>query len=293
MVRSPGRIDVDPVRGPLVARVFELYATGEFLLTLTHTAYEIGLRHSRGDRRMTKSEIHRMLQTPIYTGDFRWLGKLHHGSHDPLITHETFARVHAVLGGKPRQRACRPIHAFKGLLTCGRCGCLITAETKKGRYTYYRCTHFRGNCGNDYIREEKLADHLGDVIKRIQIPEAVADFIATELRASQADLEQTRQDTLVQLTQRRQKLQSKIDRAYDDYLEGRVSEAHWTRKSAEWESELATTDAELSRLTTVATTYVVTERNWKLAERVGFVTRQSSRSLGFLTNRYLSFLQNR
>ena len=42
MVRSPGRIDVDPVRGPLVARVFELYATGESLLTLTHTAYEIG-----------------------------------------------------------------------------------------------------------------------------------------------------------------------------------------------------------------------------------------------------------
>jgi hypothetical protein len=64
--------------------------------------------------------------------------------------------------------------------------------------------------------------------------------------------------TLLSISQRRQKLQSKNDRAYDDYLEGRVSEAQWTRKSAEWESELATTDAELSRLTTAAPTDVAT-----------------------------------
>ena len=50
--RTTHRIDVDSVRGPLVATVFELYATGEYsLLTLTRKAYEIGLRHSRGDRR--------------------------------------------------------------------------------------------------------------------------------------------------------------------------------------------------------------------------------------------------
>jgi DNA invertase Pin-like site-specific DNA recombinase len=188
--RTTRRIDVEPGRGALVARVFELYATGEYsLLALTRKAYEIGLRHSRGDRRMTKSEIHRMLQNPIYTGDFRWLGKIHHGSHEPLITHETFAKVQAVLGGKPRQRLPRLRHAFMGLLTCARCGCSMTAEMKKGKYIYYRCTGFRGACGNEYIREEKLADSLGDVIQRVQIPKAVADWIAEELRASQDGLE--------------------------------------------------------------------------------------------------------
>ena len=73
------------------------------------------------------------------------------------------------------------------------------------------------------------------------------------------------------ISQRRQKLQSKIDRAYDDYLEGRVSEAQWTRKSAEWESELATTDAELSRLTTAAPTDVATgEKILELAKTAHF-----------------------
>src|SRR6266508_4113800 len=45
--RTTRRIDVDPLRGPLVARVFQLYASGEYSLTaVTHKAYEIGLRHS-------------------------------------------------------------------------------------------------------------------------------------------------------------------------------------------------------------------------------------------------------
>jgi len=93
---------------------------------------------------MTKSELHRMLQNPIYTGDFRWLGEIHHGSHTPLISHETFARVQAVLQHKPRGRYQKHRHPFMGLLTCGRCGCAMTAERKKARYVYYRCTGFKG-----------------------------------------------------------------------------------------------------------------------------------------------------
>jgi Recombinase len=87
---------VDPVRGSHVARVFALYARGDYSIkTITKKAYEIGLRHPRADRRMTKSEIHRMLQRLIYTGDFEWLGKQYRGSHEPLITHEVFKQVQA------------------------------------------------------------------------------------------------------------------------------------------------------------------------------------------------------
>ena len=65
-----------------------------------------------------------------------------------------------------------------GLLTCARCGCAMTAERKKGKYTYYRCTGFRGACGNSYIREEQLADLMGDVVQRIQIPPKLPQWIA-------------------------------------------------------------------------------------------------------------------
>src|SRR5258707_3089528 len=56
---STHRIEVDPVRGPLVAQIFELYATGDYSLSaMTRRAFEIGLRHPRAHHRMTRSEIH-------------------------------------------------------------------------------------------------------------------------------------------------------------------------------------------------------------------------------------------
>ena len=242
------RIEVDPVRGSLIRALFEVYATGEYSLqALAAQARSIGLTHPRSRRPMLKAEIHRILQNPIYAGDFRWLGTMYAGSHEPLVPRELFEQVQSVLRRKPRTRYPKQKHAFMGLLTCGRCGCAITAERKKGKYTYYRCTGYRGKCGNTYVREEQLADLLGDVVERIQIPTDVADWIAEGLRDAQDSSEQTRRDALSRLTRQRQHVQSKLDRAYEDYLEGRISEGFWGRKSEAWEEDLATVEAELSR----------------------------------------------
>ncbi len=257
--RAIHRIEVDPARGPLIAQLFDLYATGAYSLkALTAKARAIGLTHPRSGQRMMKAEIHRILQNLIYTGRFVWLGTRHQGSHVPLVSAELFQQVQDVLNRKPRARYPKQKHAFMGLLTCARCGCAMTAERKKGKYTYYRCTGFRGACGNSYIREEQLAGLLGTVVEQIQIPPDVADWIADDLRESQGALEQTRQASLARLAQRRHGVQAKLDRGYDDYLEGQISEGFWTRKSAEWESELATVDLEVSRLSRPTPAYLAT-----------------------------------
>ena len=71
----------------------------------------------------------------------------------------------------------------------------ITAEQKKGKYVYYSCTGFHGLCGNDYIREERLADLLGGVVERIQIPAEVADSIAVGIRSEQKSLDRGRKQS--------------------------------------------------------------------------------------------------
>ena len=126
-------------------------------------------------------------------------------------------------------------------------GCSITAE-KKGKYVYYRCTGFRGACGNTYVREERLADLLGDVIRPIQITSEIAEDIATALRGIDHEAEQRRRESLRQLDQRRRTVVSKLDRGYDDFVSGRISDEFWTRKSREWESELAMVDTDRPRL---------------------------------------------
>jgi hypothetical protein len=135
-----------------------------------------------------------------------------------------------------------------GLLTCALCGCAITAERKKGRYVYYHCTNFRGECGNSYIREERLADLLGEVIGQVQISDDVAEDIVGTLRSGNVDAERMRNETIRQLEQRRRGVLSKQDRAYDDLVAGRISEEFWTRKSQEWEAELQVIEGEQTRV---------------------------------------------
>jgi DNA invertase Pin-like site-specific DNA recombinase len=83
------RIEVDPSRGPLVAKLFEWYAAGDASLKeLTARAFSAGLTHPRSGRKMTKSEIHRILHNPLYHGEFLWTGNRHRGVHEPLISRE-------------------------------------------------------------------------------------------------------------------------------------------------------------------------------------------------------------
>ena len=234
------RIDVDPERGPLVARLFEWYAIGTVSLQeLRVRAAAIGLTHPRSGRRLTKSEIHRVLHNPIYAGEFSWKGRLYAGQHTPLISRRLFEDVQEVFAVINRPRYTKHQHAFAGLMTCGLCGCSMTAELKKGKYVYYHCTGFKGRCGNTWIREEDLSQLFADVVRRIEITAEVADWIAEALRESQDDKERFHRGAVLRLQQQYIAVQAKIDRAYEDRLAGRVSDDLWQRKSKEWEQELA------------------------------------------------------
>ena len=187
---------------------------------------------------MMKAEIHRILQNPIYVGDFRWLGRLHRGSHEPLVSREQFAAAQSILGSKPRIRYPKQKHAFMGLLTCARCGCTIT-ERKKGKYVYCRCTGFHGPCGNTYIREEQLASLLGTVVERIhaeRVGRVDRRGAPRHPRLAGAEPPGIPRPAHPAPPQRAGKAGPG---GIDDHLDGRISEAFWSRKSAEWESELA------------------------------------------------------
>jgi site-specific DNA recombinase len=137
----------------------------------------------------------------------------------------------------------------------------MTAENKKGKYVYYRCTGFRGKCGNTYIREEQLVTLLGTVITPIQITSQVAEEISEALKSSEVAGEQHRQDAIRQLDQRHRVVVSKLDRGYDDYISGKISEEFWSRKSQEWEAELQTVDIERGRVEQPRPATMVTAQN--------------------------------
>jgi len=71
-------IDVDPVKAPVVKRVFELYACGRHTLLSLRKAVrsETGIVINR-------SYFEKMLKNRFYLGFFRWQGVEYKGHHDP------------------------------------------------------------------------------------------------------------------------------------------------------------------------------------------------------------------
>jgi len=231
-------IEPDPSKGTFIKRLFEWYATGEYSLEkLASMAGESGL-FSRNSMSINKAGIHRILKNPIYYGEFIWKEKRHLGKHDPLITKKLFDQVQEVFAKANHPKETKRQIAFAGLVKCGRCGCAMTPEVKKGKYIYYHCTQFKGKCDNTYVREERLSQLLADVVKQVRIGREAADDIRRALLESQRDRQEYHDKAVTSLRKRYDHTQKLLDRAYEDKLSGKISEDLWRRKSVEWEGTL-------------------------------------------------------
>src|SRR2546426_706041 len=134
-------VEVDHERAPIACRMFELYATGKHSLA--------GLRRAilaEFGRGYAKSHLEKLLKNPFYTGKFTWEDKLYQGTQIPLISPQLFEQVQAVFCGHNKPKYRRHEFAFGGMLRCAYDSCTVTAEVKKKRYIYYRCSGYRGKC---------------------------------------------------------------------------------------------------------------------------------------------------
>ena len=89
------------------------------------------------------------------------------------MSSELFARANDVLRGKTRPRKQKHDFAFSGLLRRAYDNCAVTAEFKKQKCTYCRCTGYRGKCDLPYFREEEMGERLGHGLQAIHIPDDV------------------------------------------------------------------------------------------------------------------------
>ena len=225
----------DPEQAPIVHRMFEWYAADNCSLEeVRRRAVEAGLRGRRGAA-PPKSTVAHTLQNVFYTGLFVWKGTTYQGDHEPLVSIELFERAQAAF-----KKDNKPVHKseqtfpYIGLIRCAHCGCAITAERKKGRYVYYHCTGFRGGCDKRSIREERLEELLGEVVRAVSIDAATAEWVIQALRESHREEREYHDAQVGSLQKEYARLQNRLDQAYEDKLDGKISEETWERKTAEW-----------------------------------------------------------
>ena len=234
-------IIADPDRAPLVIKLFEWYATGEYSLNqLTRKVKEEGLVYRKTGNDIGRSVIHRIITNPIYYGAFWWKGTLYEGLHEPLISKGLFDRVQEVrmTNGQSRSRPKRHEWAFAGLLSCGHCGCALTAERKKGKYTYYRCTGNKGKCPEKYVREEEVARQFGVALATIRLDAEVMEWMVKALKESNEDTLRYHGEQLARLQGEYKKVQKRLDAMYLDKLDGLISGEYFEEKSTDWSSVL-------------------------------------------------------
>ena len=131
---------VDPIRGPLVAAAFELYASGEYSLDrLRAELIARGLTNRNGNP-ISKGAMSRLLNNVFYTGIncVRRTGETFLGIHEPLTSTETFQAVQNVLTGKTNIKSHGHDFTYKRLLTCAACARTFSGERHAGTI-YYRC----------------------------------------------------------------------------------------------------------------------------------------------------------
>jgi DNA invertase Pin-like site-specific DNA recombinase len=240
-------LEVDEQRAPILQKLFRMYATGDYSLALlTKQAYEEGLRN-KGGGKVGKAAIHKILHNPIYYGAFRWYGKLYPGSHPALVSKELFNAVQEAFEAQNRPKQTKRHFAYTGLMVCGRCGCAITAEIKKGKYIYYHCTGFKGKCGNSWVPEKVLEEQFAEIVKRIHINEDILELVKNALLSSHKEELEFHKKRIEILNGQKTKLENRLHQIYIDKIDGKVSEEFFDEMTDKWQEELSQIKEQIGR----------------------------------------------
>jgi hypothetical protein len=127
-----------------------------------------------------------MFSNPFYAGLIRWEGKIYPGKHKPVVTVIEFEQVQKLLSrtGKPRVNATG--YTYGGMIRCGRCNHLVTAEHKTNRYgskyVYYHCAQrAHGKCSERSITLVTLEAQIVSFLETLKISDHVAEWALSML----------------------------------------------------------------------------------------------------------------
>ena len=126
---------------------------------------------------------------------------------------------------------------FTGLLNCGECGSMITAQwaTGKmgGRYRYYRCTKKKGKCSQGYLREDILVLQLKEQLQKITLPDEWTDYMLRKTDEWNREEKISSGSLLGQMKDNERETEQKLDELVSLYLDGDIPKENYLSKKNE------------------------------------------------------------
>jgi DNA invertase Pin-like site-specific DNA recombinase len=184
-------IIADPETFPIIKRLFEKAATGAYTVAELERmlreqwGFRTPKRKRSGARPLSVASLYRILSNPFYAGHIRWKGKLYQGKHEAIITWKEFQRLQEMLGRPGTEKPQKHIFSYTGLIRCGACRLMVTAERKINRfgskYTYYHCTRRNAGmrCKEPAIEVRELERQIAETLQNIYIDPAIVERAIT------------------------------------------------------------------------------------------------------------------
>lgn len=242
---------IDPMRGDLIRKIFEYYATGAYSMNEVRSIVtEEGLITKKGVK-ISKSQVEKILQNPFYYGYMKYNGLLYKHIHPRLISKELFDECKNVRIGKRKVKSKRTEKLFilKGMLTCQHCGCAYSPEIKKEKYVYMRPTKSKGKCDFCYhISEEKILVQIEKVIQGIRIPEKILLEINEELKISSDKEYEYQKKEAKRLQEQYDIIQTRLKRARSLLLDMDISKDEYDEMVMEMQAERDNVEVKLNQL---------------------------------------------
>lgn len=216
---------IDPVRGPLIRRLFEEYASGKVTLgELQEHAFDIGLRTKSGGM-LCVATLSNILRNPFYLGLIRLkkTNQIYQGKHAPLVPRALFEACATVSKSRFAKKAKQHDLKYRRAIRCKSCGFNLTGELRKG-HVYYRCHSM--SCPTNSIREEEFEAQLMDQLSALRITDeerAELEFAIATLQADGNEQREAIEQTLkAQLGHVNERLSKLTDAYLDGFLERSV-----------------------------------------------------------------------
>lgn len=217
----------DPVRAPLVKRLFELYATRSHSFnTLLVEAHAMGLAGFNGCR-LTMHGLETIMDNPFYCGVMRIkrTGMTYQGIHEPLISAKLFAEVQDIKSGKAGPKVTRHNHRYRGLFRCGLCNALMIPERQKGN-VYYRCQTTA--CATKTVREELVSQSINQCLDNAGLSESDRVIVRQQVqRWAKEGIDET---LMRSLDLREANLKDRLDRLTDALIDRVIDQAAFSER---------------------------------------------------------------
>lgn len=181
-------------------------------------------------------------------------------THEAIIDQETFDIVQRIRDGRRRHTPLGEMPLLSGMVYCADCGAKMY-QVRCKRFTheqeYMVCATYRkigkAQCPSHQIRNVVIEELLLDCIRSITAlaREHEDDFVKMVTQKSQADLNRSQRDgkkELEQAHQRIAKLDTIIQRLYEDNIEGKISDERFAKMSESYEAEQAQLTSRVTEL---------------------------------------------